>query len=138
MTQSPSSRRPGFTLIEVLVAVTIIGIMVFLAIPNITAVRRDAEENMAISKASMLNIALSSYIQSVGISTAKAEFALIDSGGATDKNGLRYDKIKPYLAYATATVGGFMPSGYAATLPVALDPLTKTALARPDGTTISY
>jgi prepilin-type N-terminal cleavage/methylation domain-containing protein len=137
MKHSPSaSRKPGFTLIEVLAAVTIIGIMVFLAIPNITAVRRDAEENMAISKGSMLNMAVSSYIQAVGISAAKNEFAAIASAaGQSDaqRNAARYAKISPYLAYAPATIGGFMPSGYEATLPSSLDPVTKTVVSRVDG-----
>lgn len=128
-----SNSRNGFTLIEVLAAVTIIGIMVFLAIPNITAVRRDAEENMAISKASMLNMAVSSYIQSVGISAAKSEFATIAAAaGQTDaqRNTARYNKISPYLAYPPATIAGFMPSGYEASLPASLDPVTKTSIAR--------
>jgi prepilin-type N-terminal cleavage/methylation domain-containing protein len=53
----------GFTLVEVLASVTIIGILIFMAIPSITSVRRDTEENMAISRAEALNMAISSYIQ---------------------------------------------------------------------------
>ncbi len=136
---SPTSPvRRGFTLIEVLAAITIIGIMVFLAIPNITAVRRDAEENMAVTKASMLNVALSSYIQSVGIAEAKVQFLGIANGTSSDKNGMRYDKIKGYLTYSTANLSGFMPSGYTATLPDVLDPLTKTVVKRPDASVINY
>jgi prepilin-type N-terminal cleavage/methylation domain-containing protein len=130
--------RRAFTLIEVLAAVTIIGILVFLAIPNITAVRRDSEENMATAKASMLNMGLASYIQAVGITYAKKEFATIAAGTAADKNQARYLLVRPYLAYAPATLTEYMPGGYAATIPASLEPLTRTTLFRPNTTEIQY
>jgi prepilin-type N-terminal cleavage/methylation domain-containing protein len=135
-----SPRRRGFTLIEMLAAVTIIGIMVFLAIPNITAVRRDAEENMATSKVSMLNVALASYIQGVGIAKAKQDFLDIanGSGTASAKNTSRFLLLRPYLAYAPATMAAYMPSGFTVTLPTVLDPLNKAQLFRPSGTEIYY
>ena len=44
-------KENGFSLVEVLAAVAIIGIITFLAIPNIVAVKQDSETNMAISRA---------------------------------------------------------------------------------------
>ena len=40
----------GFSLVEVLAAVAIIGIITFLAIPNIVAVKQDSEINKRIDK----------------------------------------------------------------------------------------
>ena len=60
------NRYYGFSLVEVLAAVAIIGIITFLAIPNIVAVKQDSETNMAISRAEALNIALVSYVQANG------------------------------------------------------------------------
>tara|TARA_B110000305_G_C19321628_1_gene579240 strand:+ start:371 stop:817 length:447 start_codon:yes stop_codon:yes gene_type:complete len=45
------SRTRGFSLVEVLAAVGIIGIIAFLAIPNIVAIKEDSETNLAISRA---------------------------------------------------------------------------------------
>ena len=62
----PRSRRQGFSLVEVLAAVGIIGIIAFLAIPNIVAIKQDSERNLAISRAEAINMAIVSYIQSNG------------------------------------------------------------------------
>jgi prepilin-type N-terminal cleavage/methylation domain-containing protein len=41
----------AFSLVELLAAVTIVGIMAFFAIPQVTRMRGDAEVNLAISRA---------------------------------------------------------------------------------------
>ena len=56
----------GFSLVEVLAAVAIIGIITFLAMPNIIAVKQDSENNLAISRAEALNIALVTFVQTNG------------------------------------------------------------------------
>ena len=56
----------AFSLVEVLAAVAIIGIITFLAMPNIVAVKQDSETNLAISRAEALNIALVTLLQSNG------------------------------------------------------------------------
>jgi prepilin-type N-terminal cleavage/methylation domain-containing protein len=80
----------AFSLVEVLAAVTIIGVIIFLAIPNIIKIREDSEQSLAKSRASALNIAAASYFQARGPTDALAAWA--DQSTAS-----RYDLIKNYL-----------------------------------------
>ncbi|MEI7866203.1 MAG: prepilin-type N-terminal cleavage/methylation domain-containing protein, partial [Chthoniobacterales bacterium] len=43
--------RRGFSLIELLIVLLILGVVMFLAIPNIVQVRSDSEDNLARSRA---------------------------------------------------------------------------------------
>ena len=54
---SPPARR-GFSLIEALATVAIIGIITFLAIPNIVKMRSDGERNMAVARAEAFNLGI--------------------------------------------------------------------------------
>lgn len=122
MNTSPTTRRTfGFSLVEVLAAVSIIGIIAFLAVPNIVAIKQDSERNLAISRAEALNMAIVSYIQSNG----KANVA---SGWTSLNDQQRYTLLIPYLSFAPANLTDFIPKGYTATLPGNLNALTKSIL----------
>lgn len=124
--------RGGFSLIEVLAAVAIIGIITFLALPNIIRVQQDSEVNLAVARAEALNIATASYIQASGFANAKTTW---DAQSAqTNPTEARYDLISPYLAFAEADLSNFMPAGYSASMPTTLvRPMTKIPLSGPDG-----
>jgi len=100
----PKAQLRAFSLVEVLAAVAIIGVVIFLAIPNIVKVREDAEESLAKSRADALNVAAAAYFQAVGTQTAAGQWA-------TDNNA-RYGLIKPYLAFAPASLSDYMPKNY--------------------------
>lgn len=117
--QAPNSR--GFSLVEVLAAVGIIGIIAFLAIPNIVAIKQDSETNLAISRAEAANMAVVSYIQANGKDA-------VASGWGTMNNQARYAALLPYLSFAPATIVEFTPNGFTITLPVNLNSLTKSTL----------
>lgn len=122
----------GFTLVEVLASVTIIGILIFMAIPSITSVRRDTEENMAISRAEALNMAISSYIQAYGLQTAKTAWAAATGTNATQKDAYRYTNfLTPYMAYAPSSLAALMPADYLVELPQDLANLDKVVIKRP-------
>lgn len=125
------SSRHAFSLVEVLAAVALIGIITFLALPNIVQIKSDGEESLAISRAEAINLAMASHVQAMGQETAASLWA----GASTDAE--RYALLAPYLAYAPSTFTDFMPSGYGVTLPETLLPLSKVALTGPNGT-ISY
>src|SRR6056297_1236302 len=113
------SSRCGFSLVEVLAAVGIIGIIAFLAIPNIVAIKQDSERNLAVSRAEAINMAIVSYIQSNGKDNVATSWS-------TANNQSRYAALIPYLSFAPATITEFAPAGYTITLPGDLNALTKS------------
>ncbi len=122
----------GFSLVEVLASITIIGIIVFLAIPNIVRMKSDGEENLARARAETLNMAMASFVQALGPTEAKNRWT-----AATTDNA-RYTNIAPYIAYAPDSLDAFMPSGYDATLPTTVYPLTNRARITGPSGNINY
>ena len=106
----------------------IIGVITFLALPNIIAVKQDSETNLAISRAEAMNLALVSYIQSYGRTNATSTW---DAQGSEQ---MRYSLLASYLAFAPAQVSDYMPSGYSISLPARIDTLSKIPLSGPGGT----
>jgi prepilin-type N-terminal cleavage/methylation domain-containing protein len=123
--KSKPYQHSGFSLVEVLAAVAIIGILVFIAIPNVVASRRDAEEHFAISRAEALNSSISQYIQANGRANAGVAWS-----GKT--NTERYNLVKAYLAYAPADLTTYQPNGYTYTLPPTPD--SRVTITRDNGT----
>jgi len=130
-THLPAAQSRGFSLVEVLAAIAIIGIITFLAIPNLLRIKEDGERNLATSRAETLNMAMASYLQAGGESNAVADW------NTAANNDARYLKLKQYIAFAPSDIDDYLPSGYSVTLPTALIPLTKVTLTGPSGT-ISY
>lgn len=128
---SCSRRNAAFSLVEVLAAVGIIGIIAFLAIPNIVAIKEDSERNLAISRAEALNMATVSYIQANGRDNVAATWSSLD-------NQQRYTLLIPYLSFAPSAITEYSPSGYTITLSGSLTSLTKAVLADSSGTAIPY
>ena len=126
---------PGraFSLVEVLAAITIIGIITFLAVPNIVRVKQDSEDNLARARAEALNMAMAAYVQANG--TNAAQIAWSNAGG----DAARYLLIRQYIAFSETNLANFTPSGYTNTLPATISPLTgKAGITGPNGTNIFY
>lgn len=100
------STLKAFSLVEVLAAVAIIGIIVFLALPNVLQAKRDTEEQMVVTRAEALNMAVSSYITANGRSNAGGT-----AWTAADHSG-KYALVKGYMAYAPTSLANYQPSGY--------------------------
>lgn len=126
----------GFSLVEVLAAVGIIGIIAFLAVPNIVAIKEDSERQLAITRAEAVNMGVAAYIQAYGRDAVADSWADdLDSDG-------RYTTIRPYLSFAPATLAEFQPAGYRITPPADLNNLVKSTLevktGADDYTVITY
>jgi prepilin-type N-terminal cleavage/methylation domain-containing protein len=117
----------AFSLVEVLAAVALIGIITFLALPNIVRIKTDSEESLAISRAEAVNLSIASYLQAHGQANAAAGWSAATTPAA------RYALLAPYLAYAPTAFADYMPGGYGVTLPTTLLPLAKVPLTGPGG-----
>ncbi|WP_050023854.1 prepilin-type N-terminal cleavage/methylation domain-containing protein [Verrucomicrobium sp. BvORR034] len=122
--------QPAFSLVEMLAAVAIIGIIAFLAIPNLIKMRGDSERNVAIARAESINMGMATFIQVRGRTQAVADW----TAATTDQ--LKYAKIAPYISFSETNLTDFIPNGYSITFRT-IDPLAKVTLKQ--GTTvISY
>lgn len=128
-----TARHPlpaAFSLVEMLASVAIIGIIAFLAIPNLVKMRSDSERNIAIARAEAINMGMATFIQVRGRTQAAADW----SSSTTDQ--LKYAKIAPYISFAEANLTDFMPNGYTITFRT-IDPLAKVTLKQ-GSTVINY
>lgn len=113
-----SSFFSAFSLVEVLAAITIIGIITFMAIPNIVRIKQDGEDNLARARAETINMAVASYVQAVGTNTAQSNWSAAADASA------RYTLVRTYIAFAETTLTAFTPSGYSFTLATNIVPMT--------------
>ncbi len=130
---SQSRRRFGFSMVEMIACVSIIGIIAFLAIPSITRMRGDSERNLAIARAEALNLSMSTYMQVVGRTQASVNW-----GGVGTPSATRYNLLRPYLAYSESTLDGFLPTQYGIVFPDSIVTMTKVRLTAPGGGVIAY
>lgn len=133
--ESKKSRR-GFSMVEMIACVAILGIISFLAIPSLTRMRGESERNLAIARAEALNMGMSTYLQVVGRSQAAVNWG--SAAPSTTENNRRYLLIQPYVAYSESSLTLFLPQGYIINLPSSITAMTKAELRDPSYVQILY
>ena len=125
----------GFSLLELLVVIVVLGVVLYFAFPNIVRMRRDSEDNLARARAEMLNLAVAAYFQSVGDRPTA-----ISNWFNKGSDAARYtDFLKQYIAFPSATLSGFMPStNYTITFDATNPLVNKATLRGPDRVDIAY
>lgn len=131
MRHNNTINQKGFSLVEVLAAVGIIGIIAFLAIPNIVAIKEDSERHLAITRAEGVNMGVAAYIRANGKDAVASNWSTLTAEQ-------RYAAIRPYLSFAPITLADYQPSGYVITPPLDLNNLLKSELKPVEGEAFSY
>ena len=108
---TPRRNSPaGFTLIEILIVVIIIGVLAGMLFPSFRGVVTASKDNVAITKAEALNSATFTYAKR--IPNAAANWAAANNAGRYD---LLYDA--GYLPNCPTSLAAFQPNGYSFSFP---------------------
>ena len=122
----------AFSLVELLVVITVLGVILFFAFPNIVQVRSDSEKDLAKARAETLNLAAAAYFQAVGPITALSNWS-----GKTDAQ--RYQLLMPYIAFPATNLTSFLPStDYVVTFDATQPHKVKASLLGPGSINIPY
>jgi type IV pilus assembly protein PilA len=107
MKQMPHSSIKGFTLVEIMIVVVIIGLLAAMAIPAFQKVRQSSQDKAVLNNARQLSAAADQYFLENGVSTA-ARTGLVGSGNYVKSLNLVANETYPtnFTQGITITIAG--------------------------------
>jgi prepilin-type N-terminal cleavage/methylation domain-containing protein len=112
MKTNKTSRKAGFTLVEIMIVVAIIGLLAAIAIPNFIRARSTSQQNACINNLRMIDAAKQQWALETGQNStatpASTDITPYLGRGASGSLTSVYCPLDPAKAYASSYTGGDM------------------------------